>query len=130
MILRFLALLRLLLIPDAHAQLAGVGSSNPAVANMWATICSTVPFCALSAQTAPGYFAGKVILIVESLITAVAIIMIIYASILLSSVTMDESRKDEAKKIIIYALAGVILTLISGTLISYLLAEVFPTLFN
>lgn len=125
-----LALLRLLLIPSAHAQLAGVGSSNPAVANMWSTICSTVPFCALSANSAPGYFAGKVILIVQSLITAVAIIMIIYASIQLSAVSVDESRKDEAKKIITYALAGIVLTLISGTLINYLLVEVFPDLFN
>jgi hypothetical protein len=117
-------------IPEAHAQLQNVGASNPAVANMWAAICDVVPFCGLTKETAPAYFATKVIDIVESLITSVAIIMIIYASILLSTVSMDESRKDEAKKIIIYALAGIVLTLISGTLIDYMLTEVFPDLFN
>lgn len=128
--LHFLLDLWLGLIPDAHAQLQQVGASNPAVANMWQTICSTIPFCSLSKNSAPVYFTTKVIRIVESLITAVAIIMIIYASIQLSTMAVDEGRKDEAKKIIIHALAGIVLTLIAGTLINYLLVEVFPVIFD
>ena len=126
----FLLDLSLAFVPSAHAALQEVGSANAGVSAMWAAICQVMPFCGLSAATAPGFFAGRVISIVQSLITVTAIIMIIYASIQLSTSQTDESKVGEAKKIIIYALAGIVLALVGGTLIRYLLTVVFPQLFN
>jgi hypothetical protein len=117
-------------VPTAHAALGNIGSSNPAVANMWNTICNTLPFCSLGAATAPFYFAGKIIAIIQSLVTSVAIIMIIYASIQLSSSQLDDSKKGQAKNIITYALIGVILSIVGGTFLRYLILVVFPQLFN
>lgn len=119
------------LIPTASAAaLQNAGSGNPAVAEMWIRICSVLPFCALDAATAPGYFSSRIILVVQSLIAPVAIIMILYASVLLSTTQVDEGRKDEAKRIILYACIGLVLAVISGALLQYLLVTVFPQLFQ
>jgi hypothetical protein len=129
--MRLLILLLSALAPSsAYAALGQIGNNNPAVANMWDTICRTLPFCGLNAATAPNYFAGKVIAIIASLISVVAIIMIIYASLQLSTSQTDEAKIGEAKKIITYAVVGLILAIVGGTFLQYLIRVVFPQLFN
>ena len=120
-----------LLAPSAHAaSLQNLGATNPGVNSMWASICNTLPFCGLGADTLPGFISGRIIMIVQSLITSIAIIMIIYASIQLSTSQLDDGKIEEAKKIIMYALGGIILSLVAGTFLQYLLVTVFPTLFQ
>ena len=119
------------LIPTAHAaQLQNIGSPNAGVAAMWGVICNVLPFCGLGVATAPQYFASKIIAIVQSLITVVAIMMILYASIQLSISQTDESKIETAKKIVTYALLGIVLSLIGGTFLQYLVITVFPQLFT
>jgi hypothetical protein len=128
-----LTLLRFLagFIPSASAaQLQNTGSSNPGVAAMWAKICSVLPFCSLGAESAPQYFTGKVIFIVQSLVTSVAIMMILYAAILMSTTQLDEGRLDEAKNIIKFAVIGLVLSVIAGAMMQYLLSTVFPQIFQ
>jgi hypothetical protein len=118
------------LVPAAHAaKLQTVGSANAGVTVMWGMICQVLPFCSLGASTAPAYFAGKVIAIVQSLITVIAILMIIYAAIQLSTSQVDESKVESAKKIVMYACIGLVLSLIGGTFLRYLITIVFPQLF-
>lgn len=112
------------------AQLQNAGSTNPSVATMWTNICTTLPFCSLGYETAPQYFATKIIAIVQSLVTSVAIIAILYASVLLSTVQVDEGRKEEAKNIIMYAVIGLVLSVIASAFLNYLLITVFPQLFQ
>ena len=119
------------LIPTVEAaSLQNLGSSNPGVSSMWSSICSTLPFCGLSAATLPGFIATRVIMIVQSIITSVAIIMIIWASVQLSTSQLDDSKIEEAKKIIMYALIGIVLSMIASTFLQYLMVTVFPQLFN
>ena len=129
--MKLLLLLLSVLIPTAHAGLEDVGASNSGVANMWSVICSSLPFCGtgVDASNAPAFFSARIILIVQSLITAAAIIMIIWASVKISTAQGDDSKIEEGKKIVLYAVAGLIIAIVGGTFVTYMLNVVYQQLF-
>lgn len=126
----FLRLLAALTSSAYAAELQNRGSENDGVSQMWEMICSTLPFCSLGASTAPGFFAGRIIAVVQSLVTAVAVMMILYASILMSTSQIGEDRVSQAKRIILYACVGIVLTIVANAFLSYLILTVFPQLFQ
>lgn len=116
------------LIPVASAQnLQNVGSANPGVAGMWARICSTLPFCGLGTG-ATDYFALRILDFLFSIIVVLAIGVLIYAGIRMIVSQGDESAMEEAKKIVIYALGGLVAALIAEALLTYIMSVVLPQL--
>ena len=109
-----------LLIPQAHAVLLNqAGSQNQGVQTMWQQICMVMPFCNVG-PNAPRFFVGKVIHFALYAITAIAVCMIIYAGIkLVISQGSDEAFTD-AKKIILYALAGIALAMLGQAIMVYI----------
>ena len=102
-----------LFVPKAHALLSDVGASGAGVGDMWSTICSTFPasFCNMGLDT-PAYIASLVIDIVFLIIGAVAVLVIMFAGIKLIFSQGNEEAVGEAKKIILYAVSGVVLALL------------------
>jgi hypothetical protein len=110
--LLLLALLHLV-IPEVHAAtLDHAGSSNPAIAGMWASICSTLPFCGVGAD-APRLFACKLARFIFGSISGAAVCVVIYGGLRLVTSQGDESGVSDAKQIIAYAAGGLALAMIA-----------------
>lgn len=107
----------------AHAQVG----SGPGVDEMWSTICSTLPFCELGTG-APAYFSQKIVTFVFPLIVAAAVCVIIYAGI--KMITGGEEGFTEAKTIIRYALVGIVLSIVTGSIFVFIGNFLLPLLFN
>jgi hypothetical protein len=124
----FTLLLRLI-VPEAHAVVLNTWSNNPAVQSMWASICSVVPFCNLG-LTAPGYFAAKVISFVFSLIGGVALLVMLWAGIQIIFSVGEEDKIGEARKLIQYALGGLVAAILGYSAVPYVVSVVIPQLFG
>lgn len=107
----------------AHAQVG----SGPGVDEMWSTICSTLPFCDLGTG-APAYFSQKIVTFVFPLIVAAAVCVVIYAGI--KMITGGEEGFTEAKTIITYAVIGIILAVLTGSIFVFIGSFLLPLLFN
>lgn len=117
------------LVQTAHAvALEGRGAGAPGVDGMWARICSVMG-CTLG-PNAVFFFAQKVVDFIFPLTGAVAVCIIIWAGIKLTTSEGNDEGRSEAKKIITTAATGIILAIISGAVIRFF-AEVFlPTLLD
>lgn len=115
-------------LPVAHAQtLRTAGSTNPAVSAMWTHICTVLP-CSTASTGPTGSnegsslivaFTSAVVNFVFPLVSVVAVIMVVYAGIRIVTSDGDESKVSEAKKIIMYAAAGVILSIMTTAIVSF-----------
>jgi hypothetical protein len=112
-------------VPVAHAQTLNNAGGGPGVSTMWSTICNTIP-CATTAG--PGgrslilALSKAVIAFLFPLISVVAVCLVIYAGILIASSNGSEEKISEAKKIILYAALGVILSLMTTVIITYVVS--------
>lgn len=127
-----LSLLHRWLVPVAQAVVlenAGSwspsGAPNPGVQMMWARICRTLPFCGVG-PAAPAFFVGKVIRFIFLAIGGIAVLMIIYAGIKLIIAQGSDEALTEARKIVLYAAAGIVLSIIGNALIVYISSVVLP----
>ncbi len=111
------------LIETAHAQVG----SGPGVDEMWDTICSTLPYCDLGTD-APAFFSQRIVNFVFPLIVGAAVCVIIYAGI--KMVTGGEEGYGEAKTIITYALGGLILSILTGSIFVFIGSYLLPLLFS
>ncbi|OGJ56099.1 hypothetical protein A2706_02120 [Candidatus Peribacteria bacterium RIFCSPHIGHO2_01_FULL_51_35] len=107
------------LISVAHAQvLQNVGTANPGVASMWATVCSTVPFCSVGTG-APALLFLKISGFLLMMIGGVAVAALIYAGIKIILSRGQDEGMSEGKKIAMYALLGLVLAIIADALVLY-----------
>lgn len=108
------------LVPVARAaaieKLFGQGAG---LAEMWASICSTLGFCNLG-QAAPVYFYARIVEFLFLMTGGVAVIMVIYAGIKMQLSQGDESGLEEAKKVLMYALGGVVLSIAGYGIVRYI----------
>lgn len=102
----FLPALIGLLVERAHA-------ADPRV---WGIYCSTFGACG-GGQTFLMDLAGRTATLVFELVGGGAVLAVLYGSVKL--VTGGEGAKDEAKKIIQYALGGLILAIMGWSIIWY-----------
>jgi hypothetical protein len=108
----------------AAKPLESWGSSNPGVQQMWQRIRGT-----LFTRSDPVYSTvGIVINFVYPLIGAAAMLVIIYAGIRIITAQGKEDVISNAKSMIMYALIGVVLGVISSTVIAYFANFFFPSL--
>jgi hypothetical protein len=118
-----------ILVQTAHAaRLETVGSRNPVIANMWARICSTLPFCTVGAN-APAFFGAKIARFVSSTILVLGVAVLIYAGIKIILSQGNEEALNEGKKIGMYALGGIALSILAQAIIRYVATVVFPEAF-
>jgi hypothetical protein len=110
------------LLPTAHAVVLDT-TGGAAVAGMWATICSFLPYCDMGA-TFPAFFACKVSDFFFVMISGVAVCAITYGGIKMMAGTGQDSGYEEAKKIVMYAAIGLILAILSKTIIDYVVIDV------
>lgn len=103
------------LIPKAHAILSDVGSGGAGVDGMWESICSTLPFCGLGAG-GPEFIVFKILDFIFAIIAGAAVLVIIWAGLKLIFAAGNEEAQGEAKKIILYALGGLILAILGETI--------------
>ena len=109
-------------VSKAHAQtLNGVGRGAPGVDAMWAHICSVLP-CVTglgAGNTLVAALVNAIITFVFPLISVVAVVLVIYAGILIITSGGSEDKVGEAKKIILYACVGVVLSLMTTAIIAF-----------
>jgi hypothetical protein len=120
-----LAFLLGMLVPKAHAILNTVGSGGAGVDDMWTTICNTFPaaFCNLGAN-APEYIAGIVVDFVFAVIVGIGVLVIIFAGLRLIFAAGNEEATADAKKIITYALLGIVLALMAEAIKTFVIVVV------
>ncbi|MDD5103734.1 MAG: hypothetical protein PHX93_05020 [Candidatus Peribacteraceae bacterium] len=92
--------------PTAHAADSGV----------WGMYCSTFGACG-GGQTFLMDLAGRAATFIFQLVGGGAVLAVLYGSVRL--VTGGEAAKDEAKKIIEYALGGLVLAIMGWSIITY-----------
>lgn len=93
--------------------------SEPALAadsNVWGIYCNTFGACG-GGQTFLMDLAGRTATFIFQLVGGGAVLAVLYASVKL--VTGGEAAKDEAKKIIQYALGGLVLAIMGWAIITY-----------
>jgi len=117
-------------IPVAHAYTIGAGASGgPGVSGMQAAICGALPFCGLGTGAVP-FFTQKIVDFVFPLVGGAAVIIIVYAGIRIIASQGKDDGLSEAKKIIIHALAGVVLAMLAGVIITFFGTVFLPTLLD
>lgn len=118
-------MIRLLsIVGIAHAE--GVGS-GPGVDEMFSKICGVLPFCNLGTD-APAFFSQRIVNFVFPLIVAAAVCVIIYAGIQL--IKGGEDGVSDAKETITYALVGIILAILTGSIFVFIGGYLLPLLFQ
>ena len=118
-------MIRLLtLVGIAHAD--GVGS-GPGVDEMFQKICTTLPFCDLGTG-APAFFSQRIVNFLFPLIVAAAVCVIIYAGI--QMIKGGEDGLSEAKEAITYAVVGIVLAILTGSIFVFIGSYLLPLLFQ
>ncbi len=108
-------------IQTAHAvtlEQAGFWQSE-AIRGMWTQICGILPFCSIGAD-APRMIACKIARLVFNSITGIAICVVIFAGIKMMLAQGDEGGVSEAKKMIAYAVAGIVLSMIAWAVVPFI----------
>lgn len=110
-------------IPAASAQtLKNAGQGGAGVSDMWDQICDVIP-CITSygdgGTSLIDMLSSAVIRFIFPLTSVVAVIMVIYAGITIIISDGSDDKIGEAKKIITYAAGGVILSLLTTGIISF-----------
>lgn len=120
-----------LITPKALAYTLGSDASSmdaPGVSGMWAKICGAL-------RCSPGegalvFFTQKTIDFIFPLVGAVAVCIVIYAGIKLTTSEGNDEGRSEAKKIILHALGGIILAMIAGAVVRFFAVVFLPTLLD
>lgn len=112
------------LIPLAHAQrLQTAGGNAPGVRSMWSQITNVLqtstPFAGGGNNGLIMALTSAIINFLFPLVSVVAVCMVIYAGMLIAMDAGNEEKLGEAKKIIMYAAAGVALSLITSYAIAF-----------
>lgn len=106
------------LTPHAFAtNLEKIGATGPGVSGMWQSICS-VMLCN-GGKTTAVVFAGIIVKFLVDLIGGVAAAVVLYGAIRMIMSQGKDEAFAEGRKIIIYALLGVALAMISDLVIQY-----------
>ncbi|MDO8648299.1 MAG: hypothetical protein Q7R81_00785 [Candidatus Peregrinibacteria bacterium] len=114
-----------ILIPDALAVAVDtIGSNDPSIAAMWTQIGRVLPFFdvgreAVGMDPNKSFFI-KAIRFMMELIGGTAVAVLIYAGIKMIMSQGNEEGTTEAKKIATYAIAGLILAILTDTIVNYL----------
>lgn len=123
--------LQYLLVSIAHAQGGGidaVGAGAPGVDSMWSQIRATFgPY-----NTGAGLLtsiAMRIQIIVQTVVGTAAVIAIVYAGIQVAT-SGNEDKISEAKKIIMYALGGLIIVMLAPLILTYMKDIVIPLIFS
>lgn len=119
--MRIFLLLIGLLIPGASAQ--DFASQGPGVSDMWAMICSTLPFCNVGTG-APALVADRGMALIMPLVTGVAVCSALYAGIQLMMGQGNSDGVGKAKKTLFYAIAGMVLMLIVTSIFRFVVLAV------
>ncbi|HVW66841.1 MAG TPA: hypothetical protein VHA78_03870 [Candidatus Peribacteraceae bacterium] len=110
------------LIPTAFAQGAQTQlSQGSGVSQMWSMICSVLP-CSVAGTSGTGliaYFAGRIVLFLNSLIGVVSVILVIYAGIKIISSHGNEEGVSQGKNILRYVAIGLLLYVLAFAIISF-----------
>lgn len=120
----FLSAILGFLTPLAHAAGAQtVGDGNAGVKGMWALICSALP-CSVASDpiSTTNFFGAKAVRFLFPLVSIVAVIMVIYAGIKIVTSDGSDEKVGEAKKIIMVALAGVVLSVLATTILTFVMS--------
>ena len=118
-------LVRIAFFPSvAYAALREIfPGGSPGVSAMFNTICSGSIFCtegATSGQVSIASLASVITRFIASLVGGVAVAMLVYAGIRLLSSQGSSEKAAEAKKIMMWALIGVVLAIIGPRVIGWL----------
>ncbi len=121
--IRFLSIIGMV-IPRAHAAvIEQLGSGAPGIDRMWMEVKSFFPHTDLGSQ---GF--NFVILLAINLILrfigGLAVLIIMYGGIRMIMTVADETAHGEAKKIVMYACLGLILTIGADGIILYVMRVV------
>ncbi len=114
-------------LPVAEARTidnTGLAGSD-IVDGMWTQICSTLPFCDVG-EEAVDMFAQRIIQFVFSIISAVAVIIIVYSAIQLITARGEQEKFDQAKKTVTYAAAGLLISILAENLVLYVANTLLP----
>lgn len=113
-----------LLLDTASAQtLREAGAGGPGVNSMWNQICATLPCISSGGVGGSGLIdalATAVINFVFPLVSVIAVCLVMYAGILIVTSNGSEDKVSEAKKIILYAVLGVALSLMTSAVMAFL----------
>jgi hypothetical protein len=101
------------------------GETHPAVIQMWGTVCDVLPFCNVGAN-APILFASKIVSFIFEIITGIAVLVLIYAAIKLIISQGNDEALGEAKKIGLWALGGVALSITAQAVVLYFRNVLLP----
>lgn len=114
------------------ARAACPTSELPGVQEMWDTICGTVPFTNINygeqGEGAAEFFSQRIVDFLFPLIVGVAVCGMIYAGI--KMVMGGEEGFGEAKTIIMYTLAGLVISILTGSVFVFLGSYLLPLLFQ
>ncbi len=111
-------------LPVALADtLSEAGAGGSGVAAMWSQICSTLPCISTGGVGGSGLIfavATAIINFVFPLVSVIAVCLVMYAGILIVTSNGAEDKVSEAKKIILYAVLGVALSLLTSAVMNFL----------
>jgi hypothetical protein len=105
------------LISTAYAEnIERLGSGTPGIDQMWAIIRSIFPYTDMGGRGLT-FAALKITDFILKSIGALAVVMIMYAG--LQMIAYGEEGMQEAKKIVLYAVLGLIAAMVSDAVIIY-----------
>ncbi len=121
----------LILLAPAASQARTIDNTGIAgsgiVDGMWNEICSALPFCDVG-EDAVDMIARQVINVVFDIITSLAVIMLMYGGIKMIASRGNEEGYAYAKKVAVYAGAGLIIALLAENLVLYVADDLLPTM--
>lgn len=106
----------ILVIPVAHADITQLGAGGAGVSDMWGDIQNIFPHTNAGAQGIPGILIFAMDFVLKT-IAAAAVPVIIYAGI--KMITGGEEGLGEGKKIITYAVAGLVCALLGDVVVGW-----------
>lgn len=103
-------------VPVAHATIEQLGINSPGISDMWSQVRSVFPHTDLGAFGF-NFVMLSVINFILNTISALAVVMIIYGGIKLT--TGSEEALGEAKKVVTYALLGLVAAMTADAIVLY-----------
>lgn len=119
-----------LLLPRAYAAgIDNLGANSPGVSTMWSNIRQIFPFSTTDTHL-PTVIASRVFTLVSGVIGIAAVIGIVYAGIQVSIAGGDDGKLSQAKTTIMYALVGVVITLLTNVIMMFMCGTLLPMIFQ
>ena|SRR3989344_8944496 len=118
--MRFLILLIGILLPQYvnAAGIQSVGNANWTRA-MWTQACTVLAFCTEGGAEGVLIIVRRVTGAILSTIGVGAVVIILYAAVRIISSAGNEEVLSKAKKVIFYALLGLLFAVLASTIVSY-----------